>query len=509
VPHGVDLAWVTASPALSLALAPVSETVGPVVAYNLAVLAAPPLTAWTTYLLARRLTGNAWASLFAGFLFGFSPYVIGQSVGHLNLSFVCLVPLAGLLAVRFLQGSLGGWKYTAALAVVLALQFGISTEIFATLTLLAAVCLVLAFLLLDSRPRLAGLVRYTTLAYAAAGAVVTPYLVHAFGSGTAAPVRPHRNRHALDLANLVFPTRATWWRPPHSQAIVSRFTSNIDEVGAYVGVPLLVMALLAPATLRGRLRRAAWLLVLAAVAADAMAVGPTVRVAGHPVLPGVWAWLERLPALGEALPIRLDMYAGLFLALAAALWLAQPGRRAWRIVLAALAVATFVPSPSSAFWASHVRQSRFFASAANHAFIRRGDTALVFPYMHHSWLMLWQAETHFRFRMIGGHVGEAIIPSECRWAGDYESLAGGTPPGGPAGFRRFLLAHHVNVVVEGPGTSRQVRQLIRSSLPDVPALRVADATVLRLAGIPRSLPRDAPPLPPRPRTRRGPGVICR
>jgi hypothetical protein len=269
------------------------------------------------------------------------------------------------------------------------------------------------------------------------------------------------------------------------------------------------MVLLAAATLRGRLRRVVWLLLLAALAADALAVGPEMRVAGHPLMTGVWTWLEQLPALGEALPIRLDMYAGLFLALAAALWLAQPGRRAWRIVLATLAVVAFVPSPSSAFWASHARQSRFFASAANHALIQRGDTALVFPYMHHSWLMLWQAETHFRFRLVGGHVGQAIIPSECRWKGDYESLGGGTPPGGPAGFRRFLLAHHVNVVVEGPGTSRQARQLIRSSLPDVPQVRVADATVLRLSGLSPSLPRDAPPLPPAPLTSHGPGVICR
>ena len=55
--------------------------------------------------------------------------------------------------------------------------------------------------------------------------------------------------------------------------------------------------------------------------------------------------------------------------------------------------------------------------------------------------------------MIGGHIGQAVIPSECKWAGDWESLAGGTPPGGAAGFRRFLLAHHVDVIVEAPATT--------------------------------------------------------
>jgi hypothetical protein len=508
VPHGVDLAWVTSSPTLSLALVPLSETAGPVVAYNVAALAAPPLTAWITYLLARRLTGNVPASLFAGFLFGFSPYVIGQSVGHLNLSFVCLVPLAGLLAVRFFQGSLGRWPYTLALALALALQFGISTEIFATQTVLTAICFALAFLLLDSRAQLAALARYTALAYVAAGVIVTPYLVHAFGRGSAPPLRPHRALHALDLANIVFPSQTTWLRPPHSQAIVSRFTSNIDEVGAYLGIPLLIIALLAAVTLRGRLRRGAWLLLLAAIAADVMATGPEVRVAGHPVFTGIWTWIERLPALGEALPIRLEMYAALFVVLAAALWLAQPGHRFWRAALATLAIAAFLPTPSSAFWTSPARQSRFFASAAYRRLIRRGDIALVFPYTSHSWSMLWQAETHFRFAMVGGHVGQSIIPAECRWYRDYESLGGGSRPGGAAAFRRFLLAHHVNVVIEGPRTGAHVRDLIRSSLPDVRQVRVAGVTFLRLSHLSPSLPRDAPPLPPR-RLNRGPGQVCR
>ena len=508
-PHGVDLAWVTSSPALSLVLAPLSETVGPVFAYNFAALAGPPLAAWTTYLLARRLTGNVEASLFAGFLFGFSPYVIGQSIGHLNLSFVCLVPLAGLLAVRFFQGSLGRWWYAAALAIVLALQFGISTEIFATLTLLGVICFVLGFFLLDSRPQLAALARYTGLAYAAAGVIVAPYLVHAFASGTPLPPRLHRKQHALDLANVLFPTQATWWRPPHSQAIVSRFTSNIDEVGAYVGLPLLVMVVLAAVTLRGRIRRGVWLLLVAAVAADAMATGAAVRVAGHPVMTGVWAGIERLPAFGEALPIRLEMYAALFLVLAAAFWLAQPGRRFWRLVLGALAVASLLPTPSSAFWTSHARQSRFFGSAASRALIHRGDTALVFPYVsRRSWSMLWQAETHFRFVMIGGHVGQAIIPSECPWYRDYESLGGAVPPGGPAGFRRFLLAHHVNVVIEGPRTGTAVKRLVGASLPDVTPVHGAGVTFLRLSNLSRLSPGAAStPLSSR-RRNRGPWLVC-
>lgn len=508
VPHGVDLAWVTSSPTLALVLTPFSETLGPVFAYNLAALAAAPLAAWTAYLLARRLTGNVPASLVAGFLFGFSPYVVGQMIGHLNLSFVCLVPLAGLLAVRYFQDSLGRWWYTGLLALTLALQFGVSTEIFATMALLGVVCFVLAFLLLDSRGRLANLARYTVLAFAAAAVIVSPYLVHAF-AGASAPVRPHTFRHALDVANIVYPTQATWLRPPHSAVVARHFASNIDEEGGYVGIPLLVVLVLIAATVRGRVRRGIWLLLLGAVAADVMAVGSDVRVAGHRIAPGVWALLHHVPALGEALPIRLEMYAALFVALAVAVWLAQPGRRLWRYALAALAIVSFLPTPSGAFWTSHAKQSRFFDTSAYRSHIEPGDRALVLPYAK-SWSMLWQAEAGFRFAMLGGHVGQDILPSECRWYWDYQSLGGTVPTGGAAGFRRFLLAHRVTVVVEGPGTSTWAKSLVRSSLPDVRPVRAPGATVLRLPPhLARRLPSDAPPLPPPgPRVKRRPSPVC-
>jgi hypothetical protein len=507
-PHGVNLAWVTSSPALSLALSPISETVGPVVAYNIAALAALPLTAWTTFLLARRLTGSFSASFVAGFLFGFSPYVVGQSVGHLNLSFVCLVPLAGLLAVRFFEGSIGRWRFTVLLALVLVVQFGISTEIFATATVFALVAFVLGFILLDGRARLGTLAGYTALAYVAAGIVVSPYLLEAFNGH--APPRPLTFSHTLDLANAVFPTETTWLRPPHSEAITSTMKGGIPELGGYLGVPLLILLLVVLATIRrGRSRRGVWLLVLVALVAEVLALGAEMTVAGHDIGPGVWSLIQHLPALGEAIPVRLTMYTVLCVSLALALWLAQPGRRLWRFVLAGVVVVTFLPTPSVAFWRSYTPQPRFFSTSAYRSVIRPGDTAFVFPYAeHNSWSMLWQAETGFRFSTVGGHIGQTVIPAECRWVGDYEALSGGTPPGGADAFRRFLLDHHVNVIVMGPGTGTWSKKLIAYSLPDVRPVRVADAKVYRLRpGLRRTVPDSVQPLPQRKlKTKLGIGV---
>jgi hypothetical protein len=226
-----------------------------------------------------------------------------------------------------------------------------------------------------------------------------------------------------------------------------------------------------------------------------MAAGPEVTAAGHPLAKGVWSLFLHVPALGKAMPIRLAMYAVLFIALVIGLWLAQPGG-AWRFYLAGLAMVCFLPNPSGAFWAAHLRNPSFFTTSTYRQVIHRGDIALVLPYRaRQSWSMFWQAETGFRFRMIGGHTGQTILPSECRWAGDWESLGGGEPPGGAAGFRKFLLAHHVNVVIEAPATTTWPRRLIAASLPDVHPLNLLGTNVYRLRpGLPLALPRGGPHL---------------
>src|ERR1700733_6073124 len=55
-PVGLNLAWATAVPGIALAMLPLTLTAGPVVAYNVAALLAPPLAAWTAFLLCRYLT---------------------------------------------------------------------------------------------------------------------------------------------------------------------------------------------------------------------------------------------------------------------------------------------------------------------------------------------------------------------------------------------------------------------------------------------------------------------
>lgn len=497
-PHGIDLAWVTAMPGASLLLSPLSETLGPVVAYNVAALAAPALAAWTTFLLARRLGSSTPGALVAGFLFGFSPYIAGQSSSHLNLTLVFAVPLLGLLAVVFARGDLGRRRFVVFSALTLAAQLYVSTEIFATFTLIAAICILLALLLLpQERSALRRLAGYTSVAYALAGVLALPYLLHAFVGSTTPPARGVIPASA-DLANLVVPTKVTWLRLPGSGSIARHFASNGAEQGAYLGIPLLLIIALATATLRGPRRRGVWVLLLSALASTLLALGPRVRVDGHTVAIGIWAWIGRLPTIRAALPIRLDMYTTLFAALIAGVWLTHASRRhRWPYLLAALAVVAILPTPSYTHWTSAVPQSRFFTTSAYRRYLRPGETVLVLPYGPTGWSMLWQAEARFRFRMIGGWVGRSVLKGDCRWYWEYRALTGLRPPDDGAGLRRFLIAHHVGAVVEDSGTQPWAARLVSGVLADVQPERIAGATVLRLpTSLPLKLPENAPRIRP-------------
>lgn len=479
-PHGIDLAWVTAIPGPSMLVFPLTWAVGPVATYNVLALAAPALAAWATFVLARRLTGRFWPSLIAGYLFGFSAYEMGQSVGHLNLTLVFLVPLCALLVVQRVTGRLSRAAFVALLGLGLALQFWFSTEIFVTLLFASVVFALIALWRTTGRERLR--VRTTSLealmAVALSGVLSLPYLIQALvvTGPSYAPVRSPVHQ-AADLLNAVVPTHVTWLRPPGSQSIAANFTANPAEAGAYLGLPLL--AILVLAAWRRPRRRLTTILLLTSLVIGVCSLGSHIRAAGQTVAFGLWELPAHLPLTRAILPVRLSMYVALLSALVCALWLAQGGRfpRA-RYVLALAAAVALVPVSSSDFWTRSVPNPPFFSSDASDAALRPADTVLVLPFGEYGWSMYWQAESEMRYRMVGGYVGN-LPPRERRWALFLRRLTtGALPRDASRAFDAFLRGHETTAVVVAPGTRRALRQLVKA-LPARP-IREGDVTLYRL-----------------------------
>jgi hypothetical protein len=78
-------------------------THNPILAYNLILLLAFVLTAYTCYLLILYLTNSYYSALITGFSFGFSEYMLVRGTQHLDLLFLFTVPLVVLFAFKFLE----------------------------------------------------------------------------------------------------------------------------------------------------------------------------------------------------------------------------------------------------------------------------------------------------------------------------------------------------------------------------------------------------------------------
>ena len=142
-------------PALALSAilaAPLTALIGPLATYNTLALAAPALAAWAAYLLCRHLTDESLAAILGGWTFGFSSYVLGETLNHLNLALVATLPLILLVAIRLIEESLPRVRATLLLAGLIALQFLIFTEVAATATLVGGVPTVLSGTPTGARP---------------------------------------------------------------------------------------------------------------------------------------------------------------------------------------------------------------------------------------------------------------------------------------------------------------------------------------------------------------------
>jgi hypothetical protein len=459
VPHGFDLAWSTAVPLLSLALLPVTATAGAVAAYNVAVLAAPALSAWTAYLLARYVTQEFWPSLAGGWLFGFSAFEVGQMVGHLNLVFLAFLPLGVLLTLKHLNGDAGDRAFVVALALVLAAQFLTSTEIFVDLLLFGATFAAAAAL---AAPALRDALRTTAIrALAAVGlclVLVSPYLWHAFfvAGLNYAPVRAPFSESA-DLLNYVVPTRRIELQLPGSHSIANRFTATGAERGAYLGLPLILLTVLY--FWERRRSRTARTVALGLAALVVASLGAWVHVAGRRTVPAPWRLPAGLPLTRTLLPVRLTAFVALVVAIVAAAWLTKPSR--WRWLLAVLAIVFTFPNPTGHLWSSQVPYPRFFSDPATAPDIPRGSSILVLPFGGAGWSLAWQAEDRFAYRLVGGHLGRQITPAEEPWSPVYMALGKGpSPPSIEPQFRAFLTHHHVALIIVAPGATARSQRLV-------------------------------------------------
>jgi hypothetical protein len=425
------------------------------VTYNVLALAAPAVGAWTAFLLCRHVSRATAPSLVAGYLYGFSPYMLRMLQGAPHLYFVALIPLFVLMVLLRLEGRISERLLLAAVAVGLAVQFFTSNDVLVTFTIFAAIALALAFaLFVERRPLLLRTAGVIVAGYLGAALLATPALFHMLFHGHTTPEQ-NTPLYANDLVS---------WVVPDSSLLVAhthRINGTPPQYGglAYFGVPLLL--LVGFFWWRNRGSRSARLLVLCFAIPALCGLGHRLTVDGDVTRLGLpWSVVDRLPGIDLLVPQRFALYAFLAAALIVALALSRlPRLPAWSLGL--LAVVAIVPWLGSAYWKAPAYTPSFFTSGDYRSRLSADDRVLPLPIIGDS--MRWQAEEDFPFKLAGGGVG-AFPKQYTRYPAFGMLISGAAGPRAASELRRFVKAKGVTAVVAekssiGPGRARMLAGL--------------------------------------------------
>ncbi|MDA8330734.1 MAG: hypothetical protein M0027_05920 [Candidatus Dormibacteraeota bacterium] len=508
-PSGINVLSNVSMLALGALLAPVSLVLGPVAAFNFAMRLAFMLSG-TSMFLVLRWWRISWApAALGGLVYAFSPYMIGQGTGHLHMAFAPIPPLVLFILERGLSGRWPARRTGLLLGVLAVVEFFISIEIVTSLMVVCAIVVVAGWLVnwhnLRHRLRLVGRILLWS-AVVAVPLLIGPILYILKGpeafTGPAQSVGT-LSLYRADLLSAVVPTNLQALGPASWKALGSSFAGgNGSENGEYLGIPMLLCVVAVGAAYwRRRAIRVAWITFAAVFV---LTLGPSLILDGHPTairLP--FDVIAHTPFLQNQIPLRYSLYLQLIAAALAAFGfergrsrlatlsstpgiagaLSRWGGRVGILLGSVLVLAPLVPALPYASGATDV--PGYFTSKSVDQ-LPPGTVALAYPYPEFpvDAAMLWQAESDFRFRLVGGYAYRraadgraALVPKlmapilvQAVWADAYGGAGSrGLPPGtsledAALALREFCRRYHVGVLLLGsggrfPGTVRQVAEM--------------------------------------------------
>lgn len=495
-PFGVNLMWNALMSIPGVILAPVTLAFGPISSYNTLVTLNLALSSWCAYLAFRQFVSHRTAAFAGGLVYGFSPYMLAQSHDHPSLTAAFIPPLLLFVLHDMLVTQRQPPLRTGiALGVLTAVQLLITEELLASEALAVALGVLILCLL---NPR-------AVRAHARHALVGSGIALVVFASLAAGPLRiqfggPQRihgvlqppNVFVSDLANFVVPTSVHLIAPASAVSMSQRWSGNLSEFDAYLGVPLVLVLVFV--TLRYWSRPIVRLCSLLMMTLATLSLGPNLHLDGRDTkiaLP--WRWVARVPVMNNMLPNRLMLYVDLLGAILLAIfvdhlvgvrprWKAIPGALLGMLVAVSLFPAlpfpsTFSPVPTF-FSGDGVRR------------VPEGSVVLIAPYQqtYPDEPMLWQADARMRFRMPEGYFigpdanGKPVYgaPSSNMSAAMFQIQSGELPPL-TTDLRQKVLqdlaARRVQTVVVGPMEHQQDMLLFFGYLFRRPPAFVGDVYV--------------------------------
>lgn len=414
-PVGVNTAQAALIPTAAIFMIPVTALFGPIAAYNVLAILSCALSALTAYLLCRRLIKREMSAIVAGYLFGFSAYEFGQLTGHMNLTLIFLLPVMVHLAHCRFDRDMSRQAYIVAMALVVLLQAGLSTELLAESVGFGALALIcLRFLLAgEERTRVDRLLLDTIGAGLLALVVGSPFFYYALISGGFPKgVGPYWDFYAQDLLNAFFPTEATWLGHNTFAPLSATYSGGgVTGADGYLSIPLVIAFVVWAFGPERRRPRTRVVLTVATVAFVA-ALGAHMHVAGFQTVVLPFDLLKNAPIFNDLLPSRIAVFTSLAVAIGIAMWLAQPaGRIFGRWLAVALAAVMLFPNVTKPLYGVPPHNPAFFTTGQYTHYLSPKAKVLVLPFGYNDVSTLWQAEAKFSFYLVEGYVSQVVPPA--------------------------------------------------------------------------------------------------
>lgn len=512
VPTGINLAQNTEAPLLGALTVPMAAVLGPIERANVLMVLAMPASATAAFSVLRRW--EVWwpAAALGGFLYGFSPYMVGQGLGHLVLVFAPWPPLIALVLSRIVERRGSPVRLGIVLGLLVVAQFLTEPEVLTMVVLVAVVALAAVMAGHPAGPR--EVARRLALPAAVGVGLAAALLAYPLWMIVAGPqhytgaAQGTSNPYVNDVFSFVAPgplQHVSFGLARLGREVVA---GNAFETGGYLGIPVLAVAgfLTWRSRHRGRTRLALLCLVTSAV----LSLGPHLAVAGQRTSVPLPFWvLTRLPLVDNLLPVRFSLVtAGCLAALVAfglddlrrppvpaADGLDAPGRRAERRALArgrtraglaALCVLAAVAATWLPHWPYRAQPVATLPAAVRRAVPPGDPVTLTYPYaqQYAATALSWQLTDGLRFRLLGGYGehperldGYYVFPARMhpdglqRFLADHEGFAAYGPapeldPALVASTRATLAAYDVRLVIVDRATpgSGPVLQLLTDAL---------------------------------------------
>ncbi len=277
---------------------PLQYIVGLVAAFNLLTVVSFVLSAWGTFLLVRYLTGNAPASFFAGFIYGFWPWrMVKLAVGHHNLLCTEWIPFFALFFIKTFEEE--DWLNPVWAALFFTLTFYSETTYLVFLILFGIGFGCFKIIQGITLPVCKRLIVFSAAAIVFAAPLLLPMLYEM----TAVPYihgkagRIESNQFSADLVSFVTPTYMHRFLGERFEGVRKTFHFILDENSLYMGWVVAGIGLLTMLFVKDK-KLLFW--KLSCIFFFIMALGHTLHVFGKNVFPEIYLPYEyyfRIPLI--------------------------------------------------------------------------------------------------------------------------------------------------------------------------------------------------------------------